>query len=105
MSASDATIAIVEEDDGTMRVSGDLDAFSVPTLTSMLEDRVRSDDRNVVLDMAGVTFVDSSGLQALVEFHQRFSEHGGALVINAPSAPLVRLLDVTGLDKHFNVAS
>ncbi|CAN5434661.1 MAG: STAS domain-containing protein [Acidimicrobiia bacterium] len=104
MNAEEAAIAIVEDDDGTLRVSGELDAFSVPTLTSVLEQRAASDGGSVVLDMAGVTFVDSSALQALVEFHQRFSEQGGALLIASPSPALTRLLNITGLDKHLNVA-
>lgn len=104
MNAEEAAIAIVEDDDGTLRVSGELDAYSVPTLTSVLERRAAADSGSVVLDMAEVTFVDSSALQALVEFHQRFVEKGGALLIASPSPALLRLLDITGLDKHLNIA-
>jgi anti-anti-sigma regulatory factor len=41
---------------------------------------------------------------ALRQFHQRFSEQGGALLIASPSPALTRLLNITGLDKHLNVA-
>lgn len=104
MNADEAALAVVEDDDGTLKVSGELDAFSVPTLASVLEQRDGAASGSVVLDMSGVTFVDSSALQALIEFHQRFGEKGGALVIASPSAALVRLLDISGLDQHLNVA-
>lgn len=103
MNAEEAPLGVVEVDDTTLKISGEMDAFSVPTLTSVLEKRQITNGDSVVLDMAEVTFADSSALQVLVEFHQRFGDQGGALVIASPSAALVRLLDIAGLDKHLNV--
>ena len=58
-----------------------------------------------MLDLPGVTFIDSSGLRVLVEAHQLRIERGTRLVLRAPSAPVQRLLEISGLAGHLDVTS
>ena len=58
----------------------------------------------VVLDLAAVSFCDSSGLRGLIECHRSREDRGG-LLLTRPSPPLARLLGMTGLEDYFRWAS
>ena len=60
--------------------------------------------RRVVIDMSDVAFMDSSGLQELVRLDNRARERGLEVVIARPSVPVVRLLELTGLEQHFTLS-
>jgi len=89
MSAAEPTVIAPE---------GDLDIASVGDLRAALSDAARVGAGAVVVDLTQVTFIDSSGLGALVELHRRLRRSGRRLAVVAPggSAPAV-LLDLAGL--------
>jgi anti-sigma B factor antagonist len=84
-------------------LSGDVDVFSVPRLRSTLIDLVGVVD--VVLDMAGVAFCDSSALRVFVDAQRRASAGGRTLEITHPSTPVRNLFDVSGLRGVLRVTS
>ena len=59
--------------------------------------------RAVALDMSGLTFVDSSGLGALLRCHGLAEETGGELLLRGVSDRVRGLLEVAGLDEQLNV--
>jgi anti-sigma B factor antagonist len=77
-------------------VTGDVDLTSSGHLREVLRDAISESD-NVVVDFAGLTFIDSSGLSALVDAHRRARDGGGTLTVRHPTAILRRLLDITRL--------
>ncbi len=81
---------------------GELDAYTAPELDTAISE-TDSSPTPVVLDLGGVTFIDSSALQVLVAHFQRLSESDRRLELRSPSAAVTRLLDVTGLTEHFGV--
>lgn len=52
-----------------------------------------------MVDFLGVTFLDSTGLSALVRAHRRCTEQGGHLTLVMDDPQLLRLLSVSGLDR------
>jgi anti-sigma B factor antagonist len=94
-------LTVVHNGAGTVCVVGEIDAFTSPDLEREIES-VRS-GASPVLDLSGVTFVDSSGLRVLVDQQQRLREAGADLVLHAPSNAVSRLLELSGLDGHFTV--
>ncbi|MFI8837046.1 STAS domain-containing protein [Streptomyces afghaniensis] len=52
-----------------------------------------------VVDLSGVTFMDSSGINALIAAHQGMSEAQGWLRIAGAQAPALRVLELVGLDQ------
>jgi len=97
-------VSVAVADDGTITVSGELDGFSAPQLAEPLEERIVTPSETVVVDLSAVTFIDSSALQILLEYHRRFDEGGGRLEVSAPSPAVRRLFEISGLDDHFHVA-
>jgi anti-sigma B factor antagonist len=97
----------VAEHDGVAEVSvrGEIDIHTCGDLETTLTRLADSGVRTVMLDFAGVAFIDSSGLRVLVIGHKALRDQGGSLVVTNPSASTARLLEVTGLDGLFDVES
>jgi anti-sigma B factor antagonist len=64
---------------------------------------VESGGRGVILDLSGVTFLDSTGLGALVGIRNSFVQRDASLVLLRPSEPVTRLLQITGLVDVFAI--
>jgi anti-anti-sigma factor len=57
----------------------------------------------LVIDLAGVTFIDSSGLGILVEFMNRGTATGTRVIMRDPSGPVTTLFSLTALDRAFTI--
>ncbi|GIU93165.1 MAG: hypothetical protein KatS3mg011_2071 [Acidimicrobiia bacterium] len=87
----------------TLHVEGEVDISTVDVLVAAL-DKAESDDR-LLVDLSAVTFMDSTGLRALVERHQRFEESGKRLVLMLGPGPVTRLIELTGVDQKVQVVA
>jgi anti-anti-sigma factor len=76
-------------------VAGEIDAHSVVKLRAVLDDLGL--DKQVVIDMSAVSFIDSSVLSALVDHSLRIEGSGKTLRITKPSRRVSRVLEITGL--------
>ena len=84
-----------------VRVAGDIDLYSVPTLEAILRELLASGKRHIVLDLEGVPFVDSQGLATLVGANRRARELGGALHLTRVTPHVRRALEITRLIRFF----
>ncbi|MEV6283677.1 anti-sigma factor antagonist [Kribbella sp. NPDC051770] len=84
-----------------VRVCGDLDLETAPELTGLLKTLLGA--HPIVVDLAEVEFMDSSGLGVLVGAHKESLAHGGALVVVGPRPRIQKILRITKLDKVFTV--
>lgn len=84
-------------------LSGDVDLRHSPTLRKALME-LMFDRRPVVVDLSGVTYVDSSGIAGLVEAYQMARKNGTRFILAAISAPAMRVLQLARLDKVFALA-
>jgi anti-anti-sigma factor len=80
-----------------LRLDGELDLATAPLLTEALLDLVS--EREVHLDLALLTFLDSSGLHAIIKL-ARSQEGDRSVVLVNPSLAVLRILEITGIDKH-----
>lgn len=86
----------------TVRATGEIDVATAPQVEAELLSLLGGGSP-VTLDLAGVTFIDSSGLRALVTARQRAEEGAAAFSLAGRSPAVDRLLQVTGLDSVFEV--
>jgi anti-anti-sigma factor len=82
------------------QLSGELDAHTATALTQTMS---VLPDGEVIVDLADVSFVDSSGLRVLLDATNRARGAGGDLVIASPQASIRRLIDISGLRDHIHV--
>jgi anti-anti-sigma factor len=99
-----ASWVVRREDGGTvMTVDGDLDLASSGAFVAALA-AVGAGGTDAVIDMAGVGFMDSSTLRALVGAHRLFERLGLRLTVRAPSRPVRRMLALCRLEEVINTA-
>jgi len=83
-----------------VRVAGELDLDTARDFRHRVDaDLDRFDVRDVVLDFTGVTFVDSSGLGALLGRYRTISERGGRLAMAGLQPHVARLLELSGVKR------
>jgi anti-anti-sigma factor len=87
---------VVERAPGTYTVSGEIDMATAPEL-----DDLAAVHGPLVLDLQGVSFIDSMGIAALVRLHKRCDHDGCTLRIEACSRPVERVLQLVGLYETF----
>ena len=91
----------IERDDGAAPVvtlSGELDLSCARAVADALDGLVR-EGADVVIDLAELRFIDSSGLSVLAVARRDAVERGGTVVLRHPSANVVKLLAISGLDQ------
>jgi anti-sigma B factor antagonist len=88
-----------------LHVSGELDTTSTNELTKPIETHVVDSNRGVVVDLSGVRFLGSAGLEALVLGQQRATSAGVEFVVVADSRSALRPIEATGLDSVFTILS
>ncbi|MCU1365200.1 MAG: hypothetical protein JWL72_3658 [Ilumatobacteraceae bacterium] len=81
-----------------LTLTGDLDLGTSDLLETAIADLRAGGITDVVLDAAGISFVDSRGLRSMLVALQ-----GGRIRLRRPSAQLLRLIDLTGLQEHLPV--
>ena len=85
-------------------ICGEIDLYTAPRLHSELAGLLAEGmPARVVIDMSGVEFCDSTGMNVLLSCLRRARERGGELEIAAPKPAVRKILQVTGLDSVFTV--
>lgn len=98
-SAQRNRLTIYEAGDSLLRLVGEIDVMTAPELARYLD----NDQRIRVLDMAQVTFMDSSGLKVLV-LANRSREASDRITLRAPSAAVRRVVDISGMAEWLGLA-
>ena len=103
MSTTDAPFALSvrrEHAVVVVAVAGELDLDTTPQLRHVLLDLVRAQGETaIVLDVAELTFLDSSALGVLVTVVRDLEAMKGRLVVRSPSNAVRRVFEITGLDR------
>ena len=96
----------VEDLDGwrVLRRAGEIDVATAPRLRDRLVQLVTEGPPQLVVDLSGVTFIDSMGLGALVSGLKRARAHDGDLRLAGATDHVAKVLAITRLDHAFVVA-
>ena len=87
----------------TVVLKGEIDLSTSPRVREVLMDIARSGEVRVVIDMSQVTFMDSTGLSALVGPLKRFRQNGGHITLRSPTSSVRKILEITGLTRVFTI--
>ncbi|MBW8481758.1 STAS domain-containing protein [Actinomadura parmotrematis] len=85
--------------------NGELDLYTAPRLQAALAALLRDQVDRIVVDLSGVEFCDSTGMNVLLAAMKRVKERGGVFELAAPRPAVRRILQVTGLDTVFSVTA
>lgn len=95
---------LVEQFDAfaVVTAEGEVDLRSVPGLSKALKE-CADRSRSALVEMSGVTFIDSTGLGALIAAHRRARAHGGSVSVVNPPKLVRHVLTVTGLEHALGI--
>jgi anti-sigma B factor antagonist len=77
-------------------VIGELDLATAPNLANVLASLTDVSFEQVVLDLDGVSFMDTSGLDALLRCRAECAHRGVSMHLRRVSRPAQRVIDLTG---------
>lgn len=97
----------VEHDDpalpAVMRVAGEVDVLTSTTLRHALALHMGAGRPDLIVDLSGVTFLDSTGLSVLVRAERQVRERGGRMDLVVAQERVVDLLRITALEQIFRI--
>ena len=89
----------------SFELHGEVDVYTAPQLKEELVAAIEGGCANVIVDLQGVGFIDSSGLGVLVSALRRAREREGAVRIVCTRDNILKIFRITGLDKVFPIFS
>jgi anti-sigma B factor antagonist len=79
-----------------LTLRGELDQSTTETLRTAIDDLITDGARFIVLDLADVSFLDSTGLRAILAAAQTLRDRDGRLTCEGLSGAAGRVLELTG---------
>jgi anti-sigma B factor antagonist len=86
----------------TFRLHGELDIASAPILDAALADACTEGAEEVVVDMGGIEFMDSTGLSAIIRGRELCETHQCAFTLTPAQRPVQRVFETTNLLKRLS---
>jgi anti-sigma B factor antagonist len=80
--------------------AGELDVAVAPELRELLKDVIEKGATQIVVDMRGVIFIDSSCLGVLVNAHKFALSKGAVIKFAQPNDQVRKIFELTRIDKH-----
>jgi anti-sigma B factor antagonist len=88
-------LEVQADPDGTLRLSGEFDMSSVETFRLAVE-TCAEPDREIVLDLTELTFLDSSGIRAILTMAREIGTNG--VVMRNPQPNVRRVIELIGIE-------
>lgn len=97
----------VETLDGAivLRLHGELDMATSPVLTEAFVAAIDGGGKAMVVDLASLRFMDSTGIAVLLAASRRADEAGYSFVVRSPRRPVLKALRLTGVDRILAIDS
>jgi anti-sigma B factor antagonist len=84
-------------------VRGEVDVATAPALRETLDATIDGGPGTVVVDLSGVTFIDSTGLGVLIGARKRCLDVGGELRVVVAEPRILKVFEITGLSDLFTI--
>lgn len=83
----------------TVALTGEMDLANAAEVERELVRAESTDAARIVVDLTGLTFLDSTGIRLLITAHARSNEDGRRLLLIRPPARVFRVLCIAGVDQ------
>lgn len=84
-------------------VEGRIDGTTAPELHEAVEATITTDDTGMVLDFAGVDYVSSAGLRAVLQLAQRLQKQNGEMIVCSLNDMIRGVFEISGFDKIISI--
>jgi len=100
-----ALVTTRTDDCAVVSVDGELDPATAPQLADELVALAGAGARSVTVDLAGLTFIDSTGLSVLIDGLRLLRDAEGDLALRSPNHITMKLFEITGLTGVFAITA
>jgi anti-sigma B factor antagonist len=94
---------LLTDETRVVSVAGELDMYTAPTFEEQILDALDNGTARIVVDLTGCEFMDSTALGILMTANKRLGERKQRLVLVATDRNVVKILQITGLDRMFTI--
>lgn len=84
-------------------VKGEVDVYTAPKLREKIVDLVTQGSHEIIVNLEGVEFLDSTGLGVLVGGLKRVKSHDGTMALVCTKPKILKVFSITGLSKVFPI--
>lgn len=88
-------------DCAVLRITGEIDVYTAPALREQVIHLIETGIRHLIIDLRRVTFLDSTGLGALVGSLKRLRTYDGSLKLVTSADRIMAIFRITGLNRAF----
>lgn len=85
------------------RLEGEVNINNSPELRKDFEEIIKRNEKKVLVDFSGVSYIDSSGLATLIEMLQRLKKIGGSMRFSNMDQKIKNIFEITKLHKLFDI--
>lgn len=86
-----------------IELEGEVDVYTAPQLKQQMINLLESGNKQMIIDLTKVEYLDSTALGVLIGGLKRMREMDGNMMLVCPSARIRRVFEITGLDKIFDI--
>ncbi len=86
-----------------LEIEGEVDVYTSPQLKHDIGKFAEGGVKHVIINLSKVEYLDSTGLGVLIGGLKRLRESEGNLVLVGPGMRILRIFEITGLDKIFDI--
>jgi anti-sigma B factor antagonist len=102
-SASPAAPMPRKDRPNVLPLEGEIDLHVSPNLTAALNRMIDKKPKQLVVDLSGVTYIDSAGLAALIEGMQKTEAYGGKFALAGLQETVRSIFEIARLDQIFRI--
>lgn len=84
-------------------LEGEIDINNSPQLRKTFDDFIKKDEKKILVEFSGVSYIDSSGLATLIEMFQRLKKIGGQMHFSGMNQKIKNAFEITKLHKLFEI--
>ena len=88
---------------GVLPLKGEIDLHVSPSVTASLSALIEKKPQRLVVDLSGVTYIDSAGLAALIEAMQKVEGYGGRFLLAGLQETVRSIFEISRLDQVFQI--
>jgi anti-sigma B factor antagonist len=93
----------LKEQPNVLPLEGEIDLHVSPEVAESLRTMIAKKQKVIVVDLSKVTYLDSSGLAALIEGMQKVQEYGGKFALAGPQESVQHIFEIARLDQVFQI--
>lgn len=96
--------SIIEMEKTSMvSIKGEIDIYSIEKLREIIEEKIRTQAPEIILDCSELSYMDSTGMGVLIELRNKTKEMGQKIIMINPRPNIKKLLSLTGVDKIIEI--